>query len=120
MPDNAKRELLGRLQSWLSLHGKKRKDLPELLGVSMATVNGWFSKNPITAENMVAIEKLIREPKQEPQPVQIQQVLLLDAELLAVVERMAGALGTTAPEVIKKALLEASAKVLKDDGKSES
>lgn len=112
MPDNEKRELLGRLNTWLAANGKERKDLPALLGVSFATVNGWYSKNPITSKNASAIEDLIRDVEEAKEPVLISKALLLSPEMGEEVDKLAKSLGITESEVIRKALLALADKIM--------
>lgn len=116
MPDTEKQELLGRLQSWLALHGKNRKDLPGLLGVSMATINGWFSKNPITPANKRAIEELIRDStKQDPPDIRIQKAIFVDDAIGAQISEIAARLGIDDVSVLRNALKAYGEKVIGTD-----
>lgn len=112
MPDTEKRELLGRLKAWMVLHQKTRKDVADALGVSLPTVNGWYSKNAITSAKAAALEELIREKKPETAEIRIKKTMEIDGSLAEEIESMAVKLGVNEVDVVRAALIAYSKQVM--------
>ena len=64
MNQETQKQILERVSEWLELIGKSREWLAEQIGVSVGTVNGWYSpgsKRPIPKPNIKLMEHLIQD-----------------------------------------------------------
>jgi hypothetical protein len=64
MNQEQQKKILERVSEWLDLIGKSREWLAEQIGVSVGTVNGWYSpgsKRPIPKPNIKLMEHLIQD-----------------------------------------------------------
>lgn len=64
MNQEQQKQILEKVSVWLDLIGKSREWLAEQIGVSVGTVNGWYSpssKRPIPKPNIKLMEHLIQD-----------------------------------------------------------
>lgn len=64
MNEPQQKQILEKVSEWLDLIGKSREWLADQIGVSVGTVNGWYSpgsKRPIPKPNIKLMEHLIQD-----------------------------------------------------------
>lgn len=104
-----------KLKSWLALHQMSRKEFAEKIGMSVTSINGWFSNTNIPDKKWLEIKALFEEQETKPEPVYRAVAFAVPDELAEKFKKAAEIEGLTLSEFVRQAALKVTREILKDE-----
>lgn len=114
MENDSLDEKRAKLKAWLALHRLSRKEFSEKIGMSVTSINGWFSNTNIPDKKWEEVKALFEEPE-NPSPVYHAVAVAIPEDLNEQFKKAAELKGMTLEEFLKWAALDISARIIRGD-----